>query len=101
MIGQKDVDALIASFRIPGTSHYRLDGTDAAAIAWRFDEKFNEGVLDAASILVATHDQPTMAATILREAGLQDADCSSMDEFDKVNLRKIQGENGIALRGLL
>lgn len=97
---REDTDALIDSFRIPGTDHYRIDGNDAAAIAWRFDERFKEGVLYAASILVATHDQPTMAATIIREAGLNEADCSSMEDFEKNNLRKIQGERGIALRGL-
>ncbi len=43
---------------------------------------------------------PTMAATIIREAGLGQADCSGLDDFDKNHLRKIQGESGIALRGL-
>jgi len=41
-----------------------------------------------------------MAATIIREAGLGQADCSGLDDFDKNHLRKIQGESGIALRGL-
>jgi hypothetical protein len=42
-----------------------------------------------------------MAANILSELGVRTADCSGMDEFDKENLRKIEGERfGIALRGL-
>ena len=100
MCRREDTDDLINSFRIPGVSHFRLDGVDAAAIAWRFDEQFNEGVLYAASVLIATHDVPTMAATIIREAGLGQADCSGLDDFDKNHLRKIQGESGIAQIGL-
>lgn len=62
--------------------------------------EFEQGVLYSASVLVAMHDEPVAAATILREAGLMNADCSGLDDFDKNNLRKIQGEKGIALRGL-
>lgn len=63
---------------------------------------FEQGVLMAASVLVSLHDQPGMAADIVREFGLQEADCSKLDNFDKQNLRQIQGlKNGvIKLRGL-
>lgn len=56
----------------------------------------------AASVLVSLHDQPGMAADIVREFGLHEADCSKLDNFDKQNLRQIQGlKNGaIKLRGL-
>lgn len=62
--------------------------------------EFEHGVLYAAAVVIAVHDQPVIAATIVREAGLSDADCSDMDDFEKHHLRVIQGENGIALRGL-
>ena len=61
---------------------------------------WSEGVLMAASVLVATHDEPTLAATILKELGLSDADCSQLDDFDKESLRKLMTERGITLRGL-
>lgn len=62
--------------------------------------EFDQGVLYAAAMVVAIHDQPVVAATIIREAGLSDADCSKLDRFDKNHLQKVQGEKGIALRGL-
>jgi hypothetical protein len=62
---------------------------------------WEEGVLMAASVLIGCHDQPSMAANILNELGVRTANCSGMDEFDKANLQKIEGERfGIALRGL-
>lgn len=69
---------------------------DAAARAWQ------EGVLMAASIVIACHDMPVVAATILNELCMQTADCSALDEFDQASLRKVQGElnGGISLRGL-
>lgn len=56
----------------------------------------------AASVLVALHDQPGMAADVVREFGLHEADCSKLDDFDKRNLRRIQGlkHGNIKLRGL-
>lgn len=63
---------------------------------------FEQGVLMAASVLVSLHDQPGMAADIVNEFGLREADCSKLDDFDKQNLRKIQGlkHGSIKLRGL-
>jgi len=52
--------------------------------------------------LIALHDQPVAAADVVSEMGLSDADCTGLDDYDKRNLKKIQGErNGtIQLRGL-
>lgn len=68
----------------------------AATRAWE------EGILMAASVLVSLHDQPGMAADIVSEFGLREADCSRLDSFDKQNLRRIQGlkQGEINLRGL-
>jgi len=62
--------------------------------------EFEKGVMYAASVLLHMHDEPVQAATIIREAGLEDADCSELDDFEKINLRKILNEKCIALRGL-
>lgn len=63
---------------------------------------FEEGALMAVSLIVATHDMPVVAADVLNGLSLHDADCSSLDEYDKANLRKVQGElrGKIRLRGL-
>lgn len=58
------------------------------------------GALMAVSIFIALHDQPGMAADVLNELGLAAADCSHLDDYDKQNLKKIQGERGVSLRGL-
>jgi hypothetical protein len=62
--------------------------------------EFDQGVLYAAGVLLHLHDEPTLAATIIREAGLGNADCSELDDFDKINLRKVRDEKGMELRGL-
>lgn len=62
--------------------------------------RFEIGVLFAAATLVDDHDQPGMAADIISAAGLQDCDCSKLDDMDKVNLRKINEERGMQLQGL-
>lgn len=61
--------------------------------------EFDRGVLYAAGILAVLHNQPSMAADIIREAGLDGADCSSMDEYDKENLKLVDGK-GVCLKGL-
>ncbi|SDH05376.1 MULTISPECIES: hypothetical protein [unclassified Duganella] len=67
----------------------------AGGKAWR------DGALMALSVLVSVHDQPTMAASVVNELSLCEADCSELDEFDKTNLRKIQkAGRGMKLRGL-
>ena len=64
--------------------------------------EFHQGALVAVSLLIALHDQPVAAADVVRELGLSDADCTGLDDYDKRNLKKIQGEcsGTIKLRGL-
>lgn len=54
----------------------------------------------AAASLHRLHDQPGMAADVIREAGLCELDCSAMDEFEKEPLRVINKERGMKLTGL-
>lgn len=63
---------------------------------------WEQGVLMAASVLISLHDLCVPAADVVSQLGLANADCSSLDEFDKQNLRKIQGDlsGAIKLRGL-
>lgn len=64
--------------------------------------EFERGVLLAVSVLLATHEQLVAAADVLNELGLCEADCSDLSDYDKGNLRKVQGElhGKIRLRGL-
>lgn len=90
-MAQAGLDALAAPVPAPPAGQ-----SEAEQRAWQ------EGVLMAASIVIACHDMPVIAATILSELGATTADCSDMDEFDKASLRKVQGElsGAVALRGL-
>lgn len=65
-------------------------------------DDFTHGVLLSVSVLMACHDAPVEAATIIKEMGMATADCSELDAYDKRNLRKVQGELGgmIRLKGL-
>jgi hypothetical protein len=63
-------------------------------------DKFKEGVLYAAGIIASLYDRPGIAAGIIREASLENYDCSSLDEFDKQNLRLLKNEKGIKFRNL-
>lgn len=62
--------------------------------------KFQEGIIYAVVLLQKLHDQPTMGANILQEAGLDEIDCSKFDEYDKEALRIINNNYGMNLRGL-
>lgn len=42
-------------------------------------DDFTHGVLLSASVLIACHDAPVEAATILKELGMATADCSELD----------------------
>ena len=59
-----------------------------------------EGILFSAGFVAGDLDQPTMAADLLRAVGLNEADCSAMDEMDKAKLRLLQTEKHISLKGL-
>lgn len=63
-------------------------------------DSFNKGVLCAAGILVRLFDQPMMAAAIINECGLNNSDCSSMDQYDRNNLKLLKNERGMNLKGL-
>lgn len=52
----------------------------------------------AASILISLHDLCVPAADIVSQLGLANADCAELDDFDKQNLKKIQGELGGAIK---
>lgn len=60
---------------------------------------FEQGILYAVALLVKLHDQPTMAANIVREAGLGNINISSMDDFERESLKKLKGEHGISFIG--
>lgn len=64
--------------------------------------EFEEGALVALSVLNASHDQPSMCADVINSMGLTSADCSNLDDFDKVNLRLIMAQSGglITFKGL-
>lgn len=62
--------------------------------------KFDQGVLYAAALLVRLHDAPVLSAAIIKEAGLGEADCKDLDDFEKEILHKLKGEKGINFRGL-
>ncbi len=56
--------------------------------------QWEQGVLMAVSILIATQDQVVAGADVLRELGLSNADCLKLDDYDNRNLVKVQGELG-------
>lgn len=62
--------------------------------------EFEKGILYSAGIIDATHDVSTIARNLLEQAGLHDADCSEMDEYDKGNLRVLAQKEWLELRGL-
>lgn len=64
-------------------------------------DEWERGALMAMSIMLALHDQPVIAADVLNEMGLANADCSSLDDYDKRNLRVLRREPRAGkLRGL-
>jgi hypothetical protein len=62
--------------------------------------KFDHGVLYAAAQIVRLHDEPQVAADVLKQAGLANVDCSKLDDYDKESLRVINTIPGVALTGL-
>ncbi len=62
--------------------------------------EFEQGVFYAASIAVEVHNEPTIAATIIQNAGYDNHDVSELDESDKKQLRIVNHETGISLKGL-
>ncbi len=62
--------------------------------------EWQKGVFYAAAIVLETADEPVIAGDIIRAAGLERAHCASLDDFEKDQLRKINGGKGLALTGL-
>lgn len=62
--------------------------------------EWQKGVFYAAAIVLETADEPGIAGDIIRSASLGRAHCASLDDFEKDQLRKINGEKGLALTGL-
>jgi hypothetical protein len=62
--------------------------------------EFEEGILFAAAEMLRLHDQPTMVADMLRFTGLDRANVSQMDDYDKEWLETLNVERDIALTGL-
>lgn len=61
-------------------------------------DSFEEGVMYAAALLVRVHDLPTIAANVLREAGLMDANVHKLDDYERESLRELNRENGVNLK---
>lgn len=62
--------------------------------------QFSHGVLYAAAEVQRLHDEPQVAADLLKSAGLAQVDCSSLDEYDKEPLREVNKIRGMGLTGL-
>jgi len=63
-------------------------------------DRFSHGVLYAAAQVQRLHDEPQVAADLLKNAGLAQVDCSSLDEYDKESLREVNKIRGMGLTGL-
>lgn len=83
---------------------YRMAAESEAGFADEYKaqlkKEFANGILTAAAILQSIHDQPNMAASLLRETCLNFYNCSELDDFDKEHLRKINKETDMHLTGL-
>ncbi|ELO1556381.1 hypothetical protein [Aeromonas hydrophila] len=63
-------------------------------------DEWQQGVMYAVAQLMAVADQPVDAKEILKGAGLLDADCSELDDFERKWLRKLRDCEGVPLTGL-
>lgn len=63
-------------------------------------DQFSHGVLYAAAEVQRLHDEPQVAADLLKSAGLAQVDCCSLDEYDKESLREVNKIRGMGLTGL-
>ncbi|AZQ13307.1 hypothetical protein [Shewanella khirikhana] len=60
--------------------------------------EWQKGVLYAAAWMIEMTDQPGDAAELIISAGLEDADCSSLDDYEKERLREVK--KSVGLKGL-
>lgn len=62
--------------------------------------EFEKGVLYASAQVQRLHDEPLVAADVLKQAGLAKSDCSELDDYDKESLREVNTIPGMCLTGL-
>lgn len=61
---------------------------------------YEKGILTACAILQELHDQPRMAADIIKHAGLSYANCSKLNPLTKLYLKYIQEQEDTHMGGL-
>ncbi|MGU5889759.1 hypothetical protein [Aeromonas hydrophila] len=57
--------------------------------------EWQKGVLYAAAVVIEVCDQPVYAEDIIREAGLEGADCSGLDDYEKERLQPVKNRLGL------
>lgn len=62
--------------------------------------EFELGFFVAVSGIISAHDEQCIAADVVRCNGMDETDVSSMSDYDKDHLRKINDGEYICLKGL-
>lgn len=60
--------------------------------------EFERGVFYAAYLICELHDQPTIAADVIREANLDGCKITELDDCEYRVLRKLNSSEGLELR---
>ena len=60
--------------------------------------EFERGVFYAAYLICELHDQPTIAADVIREANLDGCKITELDDCEYHVLRKLNSSEGLELR---
>lgn len=60
-------------------------------------DEFESGVFYSAFLLCEMHDQPTYAADIIREAGLDGRDISELDDCERAALMALNDSEKLSL----
>ena len=66
-------------------------------------KQLTESELDnihAVVVLQELHDKPELSASVLKECNLSEIDCNELDDYEKDNLRIINKEYLVNLKGL-
>ena len=61
--------------------------------------EFERGIFYAAYLICELHDEPTVAADVIREANLQDADISGLDDSERDVLMPLNRSEKLSLKG--
>lgn len=61
---------------------------------------FEAGIIIAAANIVHLHDEPGIAADVLKDAKLSSFNAANYSEYDKEAFRKINQEHGMNITGL-